>query len=78
EGIWLLHYSGTTRSFAFCRYMTAEAAQVAVTKLNNYQIRTTVQLGVVPSMDNRRLYVCGLPTNRTCDEVTAELTKVRA
>jgi hypothetical protein len=57
--------------------MTAEGAQMAVTKLNNYKIRTNVQLGVVPSKDNRRLYIGGLPKNRTYEEVRTELSKVR-
>ncbi|XP_034247462.1 APOBEC1 complementation factor-like [Thrips palmi] len=56
----MMNFSGTNRGFAFVSYFNPETAQRAVERLNNFQIRKGQLIGVLPSVNNRRLFIGGL------------------
>lgn len=56
----MMNFSGTNRGFAFVCYFDRQTAQRAVQVLNNYQIRKGQCIGVLPSVNNRHLFIGGL------------------
>lgn len=72
----MMDFSGTNRGFGFAQYATAEDARRAVEGLDGYPIRPGKYLGVMKSLDNRRLFIGGLPKDRTKAEIMAELSKL--
>lgn len=72
----MMDFSGTNRGYLFVRYSNTEEAKRAVKGLNNYEIRPGKRFGVIPSVDNRKLWISGLPKNRTSDEILQELKKL--
>lgn len=72
----MMDFSGTNRGFGFAQYSTPEEARRAVEQLDGYAIRPNKYLGVMKSLDNRRLFVGGLPKDKTRDEIFEELDKM--
>ncbi|CAG0884278.1 unnamed protein product [Cyprideis torosa] len=72
----MMDYNGQNRGFCFVKYYNPEVASKAVTKLNNYEIRVGQTLGVMISVDNRRLFVGGIPKNATVPEVERDMRKL--
>ncbi|XP_026273113.2 probable RNA-binding protein 46 [Frankliniella occidentalis] len=72
----MMDFSGTNRGFGFAQYANPEEARVAVRALDGYEIRPGKFLGVMKSMDNRRLFIGGLPKEKTREEILAELSKI--
>ena len=65
----MMDFSGSNRGFCFVRYTTREDAKRAVTELNNFEIRPNKFLGVLQSVDNRKLWVSGIPRNLTSEQI---------
>ena len=65
----MMDFSGSNRGYFFVRYTNREDAKKAVKTLNNYEIRDGKFLGVIQSVDNRKLWISGIPKNRTAPEI---------
>jgi len=72
----MMDFSGSNRGYLFVRYSKCEEAKRAIRDLNNYEIRPGKFIGVIPSVDNRKLWISGLPKNRSADEIQDEMSKL--
>jgi RNA recognition motif-containing protein len=68
-----MDFSQSNRGYGFVRYTNAEDAIKAVEKLDNYEIRPNHQLGVMLSVDNRKLFISSVPEDATEADVQKEL-----
>jgi len=60
----MMNFSGLNRGFAFVMYKQPQFAEQAIRKLNNFEVRPGHHIGVIPSVNNRRLYIGRLsPSN---------------
>ncbi|KAL3316249.1 APOB1 complementation factor [Cichlidogyrus casuarinus] len=64
------------RGFGFCCYTNKEDTRRAMEELNNFEIRPGKTIGVQLSVDNCKLFVGGIPTNKKRDEILDEMKKV--
>ena len=71
----MMHFSGISRGFAFVRYTSPEAADNAVKELHKFEIRPAFNLCVAKSVDNCKLFIGGLPKQKTKEEILEELNK---
>ena len=65
----MMDFSGSNRGYFFVRYTNRDEAKRAVKNLNNFEIRPGKQLGVIQSVDNRKLWISGIPKNKTAHEI---------
>nr|XP_032800251.1 probable RNA-binding protein 46 [Petromyzon marinus] len=65
----MMEHGGETRGYAFATYATLAQATDAVKKLNKLEIRPGRRIGVCISVDNRRLFIGGLPKDKKRVEV---------
>lgn len=72
----MMDFSGFNRGFGFVRYTNEEDACKAVETLNTYKIRGGNSIAVVKSLDNKRLYVGGLPLNASKEEILKEFSEI--
>ncbi len=72
----MVEFTGQNRGYGFCIYTNREDAKRAVDQLNNYEIRKGKTIGVCLSVDNCRLFVGGIPKNKTREEILVEMNKV--
>jgi len=72
----MMDFSGSNRGYFFVRYTTREDAKKACKELNNYEIRPGKYLGVIQSVDNRKLWISGIPKNRTAEEIRQEMDRL--
>jgi Q family heterogeneous nuclear ribonucleoprotein R len=72
----MMDFSGSNRGYFFVRYTDREHAKMAVRELNNYEIRPGKYIGVIPSVDNRKLWISGIPKNRTSTEIQVEMERM--
>lgn len=70
----MLSFSGYNRGYAFVKYCQPEDAERAIRELNNAEIRPGQRIGVVRSLDNCRLYIGNLPTDRSREEIRNEIS----
>ena len=63
------HENECNKGFAFVRMVHREAALECVTKLDKYEIRPGKELGVCISESNCRLFIAGIPKDKTKDEI---------
>lgn len=71
----MMDFSSSNRGFAFATYTNKSDAQRAIKMLNGFEIRPGRRIGVLKSVDNCRLYIGGIPTDKSKDEVYAEISK---
>lgn len=71
-----MDFSGSNRGYLFVRYTHRDEAKRAIKELNNYEIRPGKFIGVIPSVDNRKLWISGIPKNRSADEIQDEMAKL--
>jgi Q family heterogeneous nuclear ribonucleoprotein R len=71
----MMDFSGSNRGFGFVQYATPQEAERAVKEINNYEVRPKRYIGVVKSVDNCRLFIGGLPKNKSKQDIAAELNK---
>ena len=55
----MMDFSGSNRGYLFVRFSNCEEAKLAIKKLNNSEIRPGKIIGVIPSVDNRKLWISG-------------------
>ena len=72
----MMNFTGSTRGFLFVRYTNPEDAKRAVRELNNYEIRPNKFLGVTLSVDNRKLWISGIPRNCSAEDI--KVTKYKS
>ncbi|KAL3316938.1 APOB1 complementation factor, partial [Cichlidogyrus casuarinus] len=72
----MMDFSGCNRGYGFCIYTNREDSKRAVLELDNYEIRKGRILGVCQSLDNCRLFVGGIPKNRSKYEIFEEMEKI--
>lgn len=71
----MMNFSGFNRGFGFVTYCNPNDAWKAVEQLNNFEVRPDHKIGVSKSVDNCRLYIGGIPTDKTRDDAWTELTQ---
>lgn len=71
----MMDFSGSNRGFAFVQFTNPREADRAVKELDNYEVRPRRYIGVVKSVDNCRLFVGGLPKNKSKQDIADELSK---
>jgi len=72
----MMDFSGTNRGYAFVTFVNQNEAKKAIEQLNGFEIRPKKHIGVVKSLDNCRLFIGGIPLNKTRNDVIEELSKV--
>lgn len=72
----MMDFSGSTRGYAFALFQNQRIARLACEKLNGYEIRPGHRIGVVKSIDNCRLFLGGVPKDKTRDDFAEELGKM--
>ena len=55
----MMDFSGSNRGYLFVRYSVPDEAKLAIKKLDNSEIRPGKVIGVIPSVDNRKLWISG-------------------
>lgn len=73
----MMDFSSSNRGFAFVQYVTPEEAAMAVKTLHQTLIRDgEPPIAVLPSFDNKKLYLSNLPYKITSEKLLSELKKV--
>lgn len=72
----MMDFSGSNRGYMFVRFFTRDEAKRAHKELNDYEVRPGKIIGVLPSVDNRKLWISGIPKNRTAEEIKGEMSKI--
>ncbi|KAB0792533.1 hypothetical protein PPYR_14492 [Photinus pyralis] len=65
----MLDFCGLNRGYAFVTYANAAYADRAVAMLDRYEIRCNRFIGVYKSIDNCRLFMGGVPVDKTKEEI---------
>jgi RNA recognition motif-containing protein len=65
----LMDFSGSNRGYGFVTYSSPEIAVHAVKKLHNYEIRPGMRIAVVTSVNNCRLFISGIPSDKSESDV---------
>lgn len=69
----MMDASGCNRGFAFVTFASPSAAARAIEQLNNFEIRPKRFIGVIRSVDNCRLFIGGIPKDKTEEEIHREM-----
>lgn len=72
----MMDFSGSTRGYAFAMFENSRIARRACDELNGYEIRNGHKIGVVKSIDNCRLFLGGVPKDKTKADFMIELGKM--
>lgn len=72
----MMDFSGSNRGYLFVRFSTQQEAKRACAELNNFEIRPGKYIGVIASVDNRKLWISGIPKNRNHEEIKEEMSKL--
>ncbi|CAH0553995.1 unnamed protein product [Brassicogethes aeneus] len=70
--------TGTNRGYAFVTFTTRDAAQLAVQKLDNHEIKPGKTLKINISVPNLRLFVGNIPKSKGKEEILEEFGKLTA
>ena len=73
---WMKDFSSSILWFAFVQYTNQLDASVAIRKLNKYEMRPNYRIGVLKSIDNCRLFIGGIPKDKSKEEIHAEMEKL--
>lgn len=65
----MIDFCGKNRGYCFISYYLPAHANSAIAVLNGFEIRPKRRIGVYKSIDNCRLFIGGLPVNKTKAEV---------
>ncbi|KHN79491.1 APOBEC1 complementation factor [Toxocara canis] len=71
----MLEASGVNRGYCFAVYQSLDGAKRACNELNDIEIEPGRRIGVVRSVDNRRLFIGGIPREIKADHIMAEIKK---
>jgi len=69
----MMDFDGRNRGYCFIMYRQRSHARIAIEKFNNFEIRKGRFLGVCSSVDNCRLFIGGIPKNKSRDEIKREI-----
>lgn len=72
----MMDFAGSNRGYAFATYSCREQAKRAVRELDDREIRPGRPVGVCHSVDNCRLFVGGIPRDKSREEVLQEMRRV--
>lgn len=72
----MMDFSGCNRGFAFIQYARRQDADRAIQLMNHYELRPKHCIGVVKSIDNCRLFIGGIPKNKTHEEIQTEMERL--
>lgn len=72
----MMDYNGCNRGYAFVTFGQPADATKAIQKLNNYEIRPKRFIGVIKSLDNSRLFVGGIPKDKTEADVMEVMSRL--
>jgi len=72
----MMEHTGVNRGYGYVRFTTTADAKEAIKRLNNFEIRPGRYLVVTKSVDNRRLWVNGIPKNRSGKEIQGEMERL--
>lgn len=70
----MMDLNGENRGFAFVTFANPTDAAKAIQQLNRYEIRPKRFIGVIKSLDNCRLFVGGIPKDKTEEDIRAEMS----
>jgi RNA recognition motif-containing protein len=65
----MMDFSGSNRGYCFVTYSSPEIAAHALKKLNYYEIRPGMRIAVVKSVNNCRLFISGIPPDKSWSDV---------
>lgn len=71
----MMDFSRSNRGFAFATYASKAEAQKAIALLDGFKIRPGRRIGVLKSLDNCKLYISGLPTDKSDEDIFTEISK---
>lgn len=72
----MMDFTGCNRGFAFVKYTNSRDALQAIHELNDYELKPRHRIGVLKSIDNCRLFVGGIPKNKSEEEIRAEMERL--
>jgi len=72
----MMEPNGMNRGYAYIRYQNLQDAKKAIKRLNNYEIYPNRYLVVTKSVDNRRLWVNGIPKSKSTHEIRKEMERL--
>lgn len=72
----MMDFGGSNRGYCFATYSCREEAKRAVRELDGSEVRPGRRVGVCPSLDNCRLFVGGIPRDRSREEVLDEMRRL--
>jgi len=72
----MMDFSGYNRGYAFVCFTCTEHAKAAIERLDNYEIRAGLRIGVCKSVDNCKLFVNGLPKDKSQQEIQQAMSEV--
>lgn len=72
----MMDLNGGNRGFAFVTFATPSDATKAIQQLNRYEIRPKRFIGVIKSLDNCRLFVGGIPKDKTEEDILEEMSRL--
>ena len=72
----MMDSNGANRGFAFVTFATPADAGKAIQQLNRYEIRPSRFIGVIRSMDNCRLFVGGIPKDKSEEDIREEMSRI--
>ncbi|XP_015923223.1 probable RNA-binding protein 46 isoform X2 [Parasteatoda tepidariorum] len=71
----MMEYNGGNRGYAFVTFTNNEDALKAIKGLDDYEIRPNRHIGVCKSVDNCRLFIGGIPKDKSKEEILNEISK---
>ncbi|XP_035206501.1 probable RNA-binding protein 46 isoform X2 [Stegodyphus dumicola] len=71
----MMDFNGNNRGYAFVTYTNTEDAGKAIKGLDCFEIRRGRHIGVCKSIDNCRLFIGGIPKDKSKEEIKHEVSK---
>jgi len=71
----MMDFSGSNRGFGFVMYSSPDIATLAIKTLNNYEIRPGRRIGVVMSINNCRLFIGNIPSDKNEEDIKSVSTE---
>ncbi|XP_054708036.1 probable RNA-binding protein 46, partial [Uloborus diversus] len=71
----MIDFCGINRGYAFVTYTNNEDAAKAIKGLDDFEIRPDRHIGVCKSIDNCRLFIGGIPKDKSREEIEKEVNK---
>ncbi|XP_077357127.1 putative RNA-binding protein 46 isoform X2 [Festucalex cinctus] len=72
----MMDFNGDNRGYAFVKYTNRENAQIAIQMLNDQEVRPGMYIAVCAAQNNCRLFIGGIPKDKSKKEIMEEVMKV--